>query len=47
MDVNDSNKIDIVINITFNGATRTIRTKVGRDEAMSAIDINLDKEEQK
>lgn len=39
--------IDIVINITFNGSTRTIRTKVGRDEAMSSIDINLDKEEQK
>lgn len=43
----DGNKIDIVINITFNGATKTIRTKVGRDEAMSSIDINLDKEEQK
>lgn len=43
----DESKIDIVINITYNGSTRTIRTKVGSDEAMSSIDINLDKEEQK
>lgn len=40
----ERNKIDIVITITFNGQTRTIRTKVGMDEAMSSIDINLDKE---